>query len=591
MAERIPEEILTDIRARISIVEVIAPYVALRKAGRSYTGLCPFHHESTPSFSVNEEGGFFHCFGCGVGGNVFTFLTRIEGLSFPEAVRRLAAKTGVALPQIARDPQAQERARLLRLNEIAATYFQRCLWGNIGDGARRYLAERGLNRAIAEQFRLGFAPSGREGLVRFLAAQRADLKEATDLGLVGKGQDGQYFDKFRHRLMFPITDLVGRIVGFGGRLLPMPPTVTAAKTYHLPKYLNSPDSVLYKKGSLLYGLSQAKKAIQQQRRVILVEGYIDLLALVQHGQTATAAILGTALGVEQLKILRRATGVDEVYLFFDGDEAGRRAATRAFPLCVEAEMRGRGVFLPQGEDPDTFVQKHGADALTRLLDQAEPLEDFYFARHAPPPGASASQRAHAAREALAILPTVSDVVARGALLTQIAQRFSVNEEELRRMVATPDAPHSLGSREPQKEERWSGQAAVEAELIQLMLLDRQAALCVAEEAIIPLFQQWGALANEIVEAWRQGEYIDLSVFLAKLPRKLADQVSRAYGGAEGEEDQEARQQLLFDCIVKIRDAQKKSGKARVLKEIREAERRGDEAAVRKGLQRLQKWEE
>lgn len=590
MAERIPEEVLTDIRARISIVDVISAHVALRKAGRSYTGLCPFHNESTPSFSVNEEGGFFHCFGCGVGGNVFTFLTRIEGISFPEAVRRLAVKAGVFLPQIAKDPQAQERARLLRLNEIAATYFQRCLWGNIGDGARRYLEERGVNRAIAEQFRLGLAPSGREGLARFLTAQRAGLEQAATLGLVGKSQDGRYFDKFRHRLMFPITDLVGRIVGFGGRLLPLPQTATAGRSYHLPKYLNSPDSILYKKGSLLYGLSQAKEAIQKQRRAILVEGYIDLLALVQHGQTAAAAVLGTALGVEQLQILRRATGVDEVYLFFDGDEAGRRAADRAFPLCVEAEMRGRGVFLPQGEDPDTFVRKHGVEELNRLIDQAEPLEDFYFARHVPPPGASAYQRAQAAREAMAILQVVSDVVARGALLTQIAQRFAVNEEELRRTMATSDAARPLVAQEPKREERWSGQAAVEAELIQLMLLDRNAALCVAEEEIIPVFQQWGALANEIVEAWRQDEHIDLSVFLAKLPRKLADRVSRAYARSISEEDQAARQQLLFDCIVKIHNVQRKSGKARVLREIRDAERRGDEAAVRQGLQRLQKWE-
>jgi len=591
MAERIAEEVLADIRARISIVEVISTHVALRKTGRNYTGLCPFHNESTPSFSVNEEGGFFHCFGCGVGGNAFTFLTRLEGVSFPEAVRRLATKAGVALPQTARDPQAQERARLLRLNELAATYFQRCLWGNIGESARRYLEERGINRSIAEQFRLGFAPLGKEGLARFLAAQRADLEKAVELGLVGKNQDGRYFDKFRHRLMFPITDLVGRIVGFGGRLLPLPQATTAGRTYQLPKYLNSPDSVLYKKGMLLYGLSQAKEAIQQQRRAILVEGYIDLLALVQYGQTAAIAVLGTALGVEQLHMLRRATGVTDVYIFFDGDEAGRRAATKAFPLCVEAEMRGRGVFLPQGEDPDTFVRKYGAETLARLIDQAEPLEDFYFARHAPPPGASALQRAQAAREAMSILQTVPDIVARGALLTQIAQRFAVNEEELRRVVATPEAaPRPLTSQQQVKEGRLSGQTAAEAELIQLMLLDRNTALRIAEEGIIPAFQQWGPLAEEIVHAWRQGQHFDLSVFLAKLPRKLADQVSRAYGRPAGEAEEEARQRLLFDCIVKIRERQKKSGKERLLQEIREGEKRGDETAVRLGLQRLRQWE-
>jgi DNA primase len=464
------------------------------------------------------------------------------------------------------------------------------LWGNVGELARRYLAERGLNREIAEQFRLGFAPSGRDGLARFLAAQRADLDKAAELGLVGKADGGRFYDKFRHRLIFPITDIVGRLVGFGGRLLPMAQAAPAGKAYHLPKYLNSPDSVLYKKGALLYGLSHAKDAIQQRGRAILVEGYIDLLALVQHGQTETVAVLGTALGVEQLKILRRATGTEEVYIFFDGDEAGRRAATRAFPLCVEAEMRGRGIFLPQGEDPDTFVRKHGAEALRQLVAKAEPLEDFYFARHAPPPGASAVQRAHAAREAMAILHTVSDVVARGALLTQIAQRFAVNEEELRRMAATPDAPRPPASQQPVKEERFTGQAAIEAELIQLMLLDRKAALCVAEEDIVPLFQQWGELATEIITAWRQSERIDPSAFLAKAPKKLADQISRAYGRSSGEEEDATRQRLLFDCIMKLRAGQRKSGKERLLQEIREAERRGDDAAVRLGLQRLQQWE-
>src|SRR5262245_8583051 len=333
MAERIPDAILAEIRARISIAEFISAYVALRKAGRNYVGLCPFHSEHTPSFSVNDEGGFFHCFGCGVGGNVFTFLTRIENISFPEAVRRLAVKAGVSLPQAERDPQDQERARLYRLNDLAATYFQRCLWGNVGETARQYLEERGINREIAERFRLGFAPPGAEGLVRFLTYQKADIERAASLGLVGKRDNGQYYDKFRYRLMFPITDVVGRIVGFGGRLLPMtqsPANNGQQRTF--PKYLNSPDSMLYKKGTLLYGLAQAKEAIQRRGRAVLVEGYIDLLALAQHGQTEAVAVLGTALGSEQLKLLRRFT--TEVYMFFDGDEAGRSEERRVGKGCV-----------------------------------------------------------------------------------------------------------------------------------------------------------------------------------------------------------------------------------------------------------------
>ncbi len=588
MAERIPDAILTEIRARISIVEFISAYVALRKAGRNYTGLCPFHSEHTPSFSVNEEGGFFHCFGCGVGGNAFTFLTRIEGISFPEAVRRLAAKAGVSLPQAEQDPQAQERAWLHKLNVLAATYFQRCLWGNAGGIARHYLADRGLKKEVAEQFHLGFAPSWSSGLVRFLADQGADLEKAASLGLIGKRAEGHYYDKFRHRLIFPITDSMGRIVAFGGRLLPMSQEQPAAtgQTRTLPKYLNSPESVLYKKGSVLYGLFQAKDAIRRNGRVLVVEGYIDLLALVQYGYSETVAVLGTALGAEQLKLLRRFT--TEIYIFFDGDEAGRRAATRAFPLCVEAELRGRGVFLPQGDDPDTFVREQGSAGLGVLIGQAEPLEDFYFARHVPLPGASAFQRAQAVREAVAVLKPMTDVVARGALLTQIAQRFGVNEEELRSMAASQDVPRAQASSAPQRRETQSPQVAAEAELVQLMLIDRNAARRVAEESIVPTFQHWQELATEIITTWEQTGKIDLGSFLDRLPKAIADRVTKAYAHEERGPDREQEQErLLSDCIGKIRAAQRKFERERLRGELREAEQKGDETTLRLRLQRLQ----
>ncbi|HEV8718844.1 MAG TPA: DNA primase [Candidatus Binatia bacterium] len=588
MAERIPDTILTEIRARLSIVEFLSAYVALRKTGRNYVGLCPFHSEHTPSFSVNDDGGFFHCFGCGVGGNVFTFLTRIEGISFPEAVRRLAAKAGVSLPQAEQDPRAQERAQLHKLNALATTYFQRCLWGNAGGITRQYLAERGLSKEIAQQFRLGFAPSWNTGLARFLAGQGADLEKAAALGLVGKRTDGQYYDKFRHRLIFPITDSMGRIVAFGGRLLPVAQEqpLSAGPARALPKYLNSPESVLYKKGSVLYGLFQAKDAMRRGGRVLVVEGYIDLLALVQYGYSETVAVLGTALGVEQLKLLRRFTS--EIYIFFDGDEAGRRAATRAFPLCVEAELQGKGVFLPQGYDPDTFVREHGQAKLSELIDQAEPLEDFYFARHAPPPGASAFQRAQAAREALTVLKPMTDVVARGALLTQIAQRFGVNEEELRSTAASQDAPRAQPPSPAPRREVQSPQVIAEAELIQLMLIERRAATRVAAEGVVSAFQQWKDLAADIITAWEQTGKLDLGAFLDRLPKAIADRVTKAYARTvEDPEEEQERERLLRDCIAKIRTAQRKSERERLRWEIREAEQKGDEAALKLRLQRLQ----
>ena len=600
MAQRIPEETLTEIRTRISIVEVISVYVSLRKAGKNYTGLCPFHEEKTPSFSVNEERGFFHCFGCGVGGNAFTFLCRLEGISFPEAVRRLASKVGISLPEAPDDPHAREQARLYRLNSLARSYFRHCLLGNAGGEARDYMEQRGIRADIAERFQLGYAPAGWNGLVRFLSARRAPMDKAAELGLVGERdrqgeQDrrgrGQWYDKFRHRLIFPITDVAGRPVGFGGRL--MPDTRRAAPPPRpLPKYLNSPESSLYKKGSLLYGLYQAKEAIRDTGRVLVVEGYTDLLALVQHGFNETVAVLGTALTLEQLRLLKRFT--TELYIFFDGDEAGRRAATRAFPLCVEAGLSGKGIFLPQGEDPDSFGQANGREGIEELVDTAPPLEEFYFAQHEPAPGASAFQRAQAAKEALTVLAPMTDTLARGALLTQLAQRFGVNEEELRRQrpgqATTRHAPPPEEAATPN--DQLGYRSSAEIELLQLMLLNRQAVAHVQERKLLPAFQEWGEVAADVVAAWQRQDgqaseaSIDVGAFLDRLPKGVADRVSKMLADEESDEVSAMHEQLMWDCIEKIEQGQQRSERVRIQREIREAEQRGDDAGVRRHLQTL-----
>ncbi len=602
MAYKIPEETLTEIRSRISIVEVISVYVSLRKAGKNYTGLCPFHEEKTPSFSVNDERGFFHCFGCGEGGNAFTFLCRLEGISFPEAVKRLAAKAGVSLPQAPDDPQAREQDRLYRLTSLAKTYFRRCLLDEkVGATAQRYLAERGIPMDVAERFQLGYAPNGWHGLVRFLASRKAPLDKAAALGLIGErsGRDErsrpgahQWYDKFRHRLIFPITDVTGRPVGFGGRLLPDPQR-DADRERPQPKYLNSPESALYKKGSLLYGLFQAKEPIRETDRVLVVEGYTDLISLVQCGFRETVAVLGTALTLEQLRLLKRFS--TDIYIFFDGDDAGRRAATRAFPLCVEAGLTGRGVFLPRGEDPDSFGQAHGREGLEELLDTASPLEEFYFTQHAPPPGASAFQRAQAAKEAVAVLSSMTDTMARGALLTQVAQRFGVSEEELRRLRPNR-APRSTTRSSDQPAAGQSGSpASAELELIQLMLMDRQVVTQVCERNLIPAFQEWGEVAADIAQAWQQQvepspqtgrASIDIGAFLDRLPKRVADHVSKILTEEASEEYTATQEQLMRDCMEKIRQVQHKSKRVRLQREIREAELRGDDAGVRQRLEAL-----
>lgn len=604
MPVKFSDTVLSEIRSRISIVEEISVHVALRKTGRNHVGLCPFHDEKTPSFSVNEERAFFHCFGCGAGGDVFTFLRRIEGLDFPAVVRRLAAKAGVNLPQAPEDPRAREHARLYKLNEVARAYFRRCLLGPAGTVARRYVTARGIAADVAERYALGYAPARGNGLSRMLADKNEPLDKAAELGLIGASTDtaapgsnrSAWYDRFRHRVMFPITDVTGRPVGFGGRLIA--DTRRAAPPERpLPKYLNSPDSSLYKKGALLYGLFEAKAALRDRGRALIVEGYTDLLSLVQRGFSETVAVLGTALTLDQLRLLKRFT--TDLYIFFDGDDAGRRAAARAFPLCVECGLTGKGVFLPQGEDPDSFGKRHGPAGIEELIRDAAPIEELYFSEHAPRPGAPAFARAKAAREAVAVLAPIRDPVARGVLLGQIAQRFGVHEEELRRLrpertPARTARPAAVAPERPAAPYRPSA----EGELLQLMLVDARAAAQVEERNLLPAFAEWGEIAADVAAAWRTSPApdagIDVAAFLDRLPKAMADRVSTMLmadeppeaGRDQGEDPARVREQLMGDCIRKIEAGRRRAARARLQQEIRAAEQRGDEAEVRKRLRML-----
>lgn len=599
MPVKFSDTTLSEIRSRISIVEEISVHVSLRKTGRNHVGLCPFHDEKTPSFNVNEERAFFHCFGCGAGGDVFTFLRRIEGLDFPAVVRRLAAKAGVSLPQAPEDPRAREHERLYKLNEVARAYFRRCLLGPAGTVARRYVTERGIAADVAERYALGYAPARGNGLSRLLADKKAPLDKAAELGLIGASTSGSdpsaWYDRFRHRVMFPITDVTGRPVGFGGRLIADTRRAAAADR-PLPKYLNSPDSSLYKKGALLYGLFEAKAALRDRGRALIVEGYTDLLSLVQRGFSETVAVLGTALTLDQLRLLKRFT--TDLYIFFDGDDAGRRAAARAFPLCVECGLMGKGVFLPQGEDPDSFGKRHGPAGIEELIRDAAPIEELYFTEHAPRPGAPAFARAQAAREAVAVLAPIRDPVARGVLLGQIAQRFGVNEEELRRLrperttPARTERPAAVSTERPAVPYRPSA----EGELLQLMLVDARVAAQVEERNLLPAFAEWGEIAADVAAAWRAlpapDTGIDVAAFLDRLPKVMADRVSTMLMAGEppetdpGEDAARVREQVVGDCIRKIEAGRRRAARARLQQEIRAAEQRGDEAEVRKRLRML-----
>jgi len=336
MGGRIPAEAIQHIRERASLVEVVSDVVTLRKRGRTVVGLCPFHTEKTPSFTVSEERGFYHCFGCGEHGDVFGFVMKTQSLAFPEAIRTIAQRFGLPVPE-GSDSERRGGDPLLAVNAAAAAFFTRSLAGPGGARTRAYLAERGVGDAVATRFGLGYAPGTGEALARHLRAEGHPLEHALTLGLGARRDSGGVYDRFRDRLVFPIADATGRVVAFGGRVLPGRPSAGDPP----PKYLNSPESPLFHKGHTLYGLPQAREAIRRRGRAIVVEGYLDVIALAEAGIEEVVAPLGTALTADQLRVLRRLC--ESVLACFDGDDAGRRGAAAMVASIVVAGLWGAGV--------------------------------------------------------------------------------------------------------------------------------------------------------------------------------------------------------------------------------------------------------
>ncbi len=353
-----------EIRDRIDIVELVSQYVKLERAGKNFKGLCPFHTEKTPSFHVSPELNRFHCFGCGASGDVFGFLMRIEGLSFREAMRRLAERAGIELRTDSLPQEAPDERDRLRKIVFAANFFYRQALKRT-PAAQEYLIKRGLTPETVEAFELGYAPDGWDYLLRFLQKHNFSLEDAEMAGLLKAREDGSgYYDRFRNRITFPIHDASGRAVAFGAR------TMGSDE----PKYLNSPETPLFEKRNTFYGWHKARGAILQQRAAIIVEGYLDLIMLHQYGFAHSLATLGTAFTEDHAARLKRLA--ERVYLMFDSDSAGIRAALRAGEALLGAGIPTLVVSLPQGEDPDSLLRAQGAEALQRTLEAATPMALF-----------------------------------------------------------------------------------------------------------------------------------------------------------------------------------------------------------------------
>jgi DNA primase len=419
-----PQSFIEDVRTQADIVAVVQDTVALRKAGTTYKGLCPFHGEKTPSFTVNRDRGFFYCFGCQVGGDVIKFVELRDKVGFGEAVRTLAQRFGVPIPETreSRDPDGDaEREVLLKVHELAAAYFREMLADGVGAVAREQLEARGIDGRTIDRLGLGFAPMYREGLKTRLLKAGYDLALLIKSGLVVQRDTGETVDRFRARLMIPIARESGAVVAFGGR---------ATRPDQQPKYLNSPETPIYVKSRTLYGLHASKQAIRQAGVAVLVEGYFDYAMAVQGGVEHVVASCGTALTAQQAQVLRRFT--NRIVLSYDPDSAGQGAAVRSSELLVDEGFDVRVALLPAGEDPDTFVRRAGGAAYRALLDEAAPYLDYLLDRTVAEHDLSRPEgRRDFVHAMLAVAARIPDAATRDQFADRLAHTARIAEEVIR----------------------------------------------------------------------------------------------------------------------------------------------------------------
>jgi DNA primase len=579
----IPDETISRIRDRASIVEVVSDYLTLKKTGRNYMGLCPFHSEKTPSFTVNEEKGIFRCFGCGAGGSVFHFLMQYDHVTFPEAVERVGKRYGIEVPRL-QSPgarrSAEEKETLYGLNERAASYFQEQLY-SAGEGrqALEYLKKRGVDDHTARRFYLGYAPQAGPGLAGFFKKQGVSLKDAVRLGLVSDRGGERYGEKFFGRLMFPIADAGGKIVGFGGRVLGQ----------GMPKYLNSAETPLFRKHATIYGLFQAKDAVREKDRVLVVEGYLDVVALAQFGIADAVATLGTALTPDHVRILGRYT--KNIIALFDGDAAGRKAAARSFEIFVEAGLLGRGAFLPKDHDPDSFVRAHGKAALEELLSQAVPLADYYFTWLEEGYGRSLEGKSRIAQEINRVLAKVRNPFEADLLIRRAVDRLDIRETLLRAPLPSAADKRRSPEKTPTAKPAASGprEDAAELSLISLMLTFPANIERAEQEAGMGdlLNPGWKEVFDAIISEWRDHGVIDGASLAGKVsPGRAADIAALMLEGQTVEAEDAGR--AMADVIAHLQLRGLRSRKRDIWRAIRLAEEKKDEKTKK---ERMIEWQE
>jgi DNA primase len=579
MAGRIPESAIEEIRTRAEIVDVVSEYVSLKPSGKNHKGLCPFHQEKTPSFSVSAEKQIFYCFGCSAGGNVFKFLMEIEGISFIDAVKKLGNRFHVPIPEQSLSPREEknrnDREIILNLNKFATEYYSHHLRKTEGGGlAREYIKSRGFDENTADEYQLGWATPEWSGLLAHLKKKSPTSEKLIEkAGLItikpatGGKRESQY-DRFRNRLIFPLMDVFGNIIGFAGRII----------TEGEPKYLNSPETPLYTKGDHLFGLNKAKEAIRKENRVLLVEGYFDQICSYQNGIKNTVALCGTALTLNQVSLLRKYT--TNIVLVFDSDSAGQAAAQRGFELLLSEGLNISVVLLPQGYDPDSYIQEKGKDKFLELVENAKPFLESLIDRTIEEGTKNATGKAATVNKVLPAISKIKSSVERSEYIRYLSEKAEVDQKSL-----LEDLNKYLSGKKRDVEKKIAvneKRPVLELFLIHLMLSDEQAAKEIKNQISIDEYQDelYREIAKDLYSRIDENQPLRLDLILEQTEHPEIKMVLSEFGVAPMIFDQIPK--AMADCIRKIK---KRNSSPKII-ELRKQRNEADTAGLKERSREL-----
>ena len=546
------DDFIDKVRSACDIVEVIAEYVSLKKKGNNFWGCCPFHSEKTPSFSVNPVKGFFYCFGCQTGGNVFTFLMKMENITFWDAAKQLADKLNIPLPEKEKSMQELAREReinsLYKVNKMAADFFYSCLVNtNYGIKPLEYLNKRGITRAAIDEYQIGFAPPGWDKLYRSFCSRSIEPELLLKAGLTMQRASGSgFYDRFRDRIMFPICDVRGRVIGFGGRVM----------DGSQPKYLNSPETRLFNKRRTLYGFDKADRHIRSSGQVIVVEGYMDLITAQMSGVHNTVASLGTAFSAEQSRMLIRCAS--EIVFAYDSDAAGQNATMRAMALAKEQGSSVRVISVPDGKDPDEFIRRQGVDAFRRLIENAPAFLEYMLRQSLQNIDYSTLEgKVSVVGKLLPALAASDNAVEVNAYIIKIAQMLALDEQSIRSELRKFKSSQQKDFITAQRKDNFSGsrkmnEAAYQAEqlLIRLMCENQQFVPLVRERLEASSIEESKHLEiiHRIYAEYELKRDFDPAAITSELTESAAAEFSQIMIRETNFDDS---QKILLDCLRTI----------------------------------------